>query len=168
MSGFSVPNGVTNIQDSTFNDCFSITNITLGPGVMSIGDYAFYNCDSLAGLYFAGNAPEFVGSNLFDVNQSGTVYYPPDRSGWTIMFQGRPTALWLPQVAAGSFSTQANQFGFSINWADGQTVIVEACTNLNQPVWQPLQTNMITSGSISFSDPASQKYPSRFYRLRSP
>jgi hypothetical protein len=61
-----------------------------------------------------------------------------------------------------------NPFSFNINWANGQTVVVEACTNLANPVWQPVQTNTLEIGTASFSDPQWTNYPNRFYRLRSP
>lgn len=168
LTSIVVPNGVTNIEDSTFNDCFSLTNVILGTGASSIGDYAFYNCDSLTGLYFAGNAPVSVSSDIFDVNQIGTVYYPPNRTGWGATFDGRPTAPWFPQITEAGFSASANQFGFTINWASGQSVVVDVCTNLNNPDWEPVQTNMLMTGSLSFADPDWLSYPSRYYRLRSP
>jgi hypothetical protein len=76
--------------------------------------------------------------------------------------------LWLPQVQTGdgNFGIQTNQFGFNINWASGHTVVVEACTDLANPVWTPVATN--TGGLSYFSDPAWTNYPGRFYRLRSP
>jgi hypothetical protein len=46
--------------------------------------------------------------------------------------------------------------------------VVEACTNLSNPVWQPVQTNTFTAGTAYFSDPQWTNYPGRFYRLRSP
>jgi hypothetical protein len=52
--------------------------------------------------------------------------------------------------------------------ASGETVVVEACTNLANAAWQPLQTNTLTTGTASFSDPQWINYPARFYRLRSP
>jgi hypothetical protein len=63
---------------------------------------------------------------------------------------------------------QTNCFGFTIAWATNISVVVEACTNLTNPVWQPVQTNMLTTDSAYFSDPQWTNYPSRFYRLRSP
>ena len=66
-----------------------------------------------------------------------TVYYLPGTTGWDdfALFTGVPTALWLPamQTSDGSFGVQNNQFGFNINWASDQTVVVEACTNLSNP-----------------------------------
>ena len=46
--------------------------------------------------------------------------------------------------------------------------MVEACTNLANPTWAPLQTYTLTNGSLYFSDPDWTNYPARFYRIRSP
>jgi hypothetical protein len=83
---------------------------------------------------------------------------------------GLPTALWTPQVQTGdaSFGVRTNQFGFTINWASGMTVVVEASTDLANPTWTALATNTLTSGSAYFSDPQWTSYPNRFYRLRWP
>ena len=72
------------------------------------------------------------------------------------------------QTGDGSFGVWTNQFGFNISWTSGQTVVVEASTNLANPYWQPLQTNTLTSGSAWFNDPERTNFPGRFYRLRSP
>jgi hypothetical protein len=67
-----------------------------------------------------------------------------------------------------SFGIQTNCFGFNIAGNTNATVVVEACTNMTNPVWVPVQTNILTSGSIYFSDPGWTNYTNRFYRLRSP
>ena len=74
---------------------------------------------------------------------------------------------WLPQVqtADGGFGVQSNGFGFNINWATGQTVVVEDSMDLIN--WQPVQTNVLTTGSSYFSDPQWTNYSVRFYRLSS-
>jgi hypothetical protein len=101
-----------------------------------------------------------------------TIYYLPGSTGWDVLtlLTDFPTALWLPQMQTGgtNFGVQSNQFGFNINWASGQTVVVEACTDLANPIWSPVGTNTLTGGSSYFSDPQWTNYPSRFYRLRSP
>jgi hypothetical protein len=85
------------------------------------------------------------------------------------MFAGIQTAPWLPQMQiASTASSTTNPFAFNINWASGQTVVVEACTNLFNPGWQSLQTTTLTNGSAYFSDPHWTNYPGRFYRLRLP
>ena len=63
---------------------------------------------------------------------------------------------------------RTNRFGFTITGTSGLIFVVEACTNLADPIWSPLQTNTLTGGSSYFSDPRWTNYPARFYRLRSP
>lgn len=74
-----------------------------------------------------------------------------------------------PQAQAGdNFGVLSNQFGFSINWASGQVVVVDACTNLIDPTWSPLQTNVLSNTPTYFSDPIWTNLMGRFYRLRAP
>jgi hypothetical protein len=47
-------------------------------------------------------------------------------------------------------------------------VVVEAATDLANPVWSPLQTLTLTGDSIHFSDPQWTMHPVRVYRLRAP
>ncbi len=45
--------------------------------------------------------------------------------------------------------------------------MVEAATNLANPVWIPVSTNPLTGGTNYFSDPQWTNYPERFYRAAS-
>lgn len=56
------------------------------------------------------------------------------------------------------FGLQTNGFGFTISWATNASVVVEACTNLFNPVWVPVQTLTLNEDSCYF----------RFYRLAVP
>jgi hypothetical protein len=78
--------------------------------------------------------------------------------------------LWHPFGPSGgvSFGVQSNQFGFNFTGPVNLVIVVEAATNLANPVWIPLQTNTLTNGSLSFSDPQWTNYSSRFYRITSP
>ena len=175
LTNVMVGNSVTSIGVYAFYSCNSLTNVTIGNSVTNIEDYAFWGCANLTGVYFKGNAPGSIGSGVFNNGSGGydpaTVYYLPGTTGWNSpTFGGLLTALWKPQVqtANDSFGVQTNQFGFNITWASGMVVVVEACTNFSNPVWQPVQTNTLTGGSSYFSDPQWTNYPGRFYRLRSP
>ena len=99
-----------------------------------------------------------------------TVYYLSGTTGWSgfATNAGVAAALWLPKIQNGAvnFGVRTNQFGFNINWASGHTVLVEACTNLFCAGWQPVQTNILTTGSGSFLDPQWTNYLRRFYRIR--
>jgi hypothetical protein len=63
---------------------------------------------------------------------------------------------------------RTNRFGFNVAGISNLVVVVEACTNLANPVWCPLQTNTLTGAPFYFIDPHWTNYPRRFYRLRSP
>jgi len=45
---------------------------------------------------------------------------------------------------------------------------VEASRSLVNPIWSPISTNTLTSGSLYFTDPYWSNYPSRFYRVTWP
>jgi hypothetical protein len=107
---------------------------------------------------------------VFLDDNNATVYYLPGTTGWSNTFAGLPAMLWNPlfQASGPSFGVQSNQFGFNITWASGQTIVVEACTNLANPVWIPLETVTLTNGTFYFSDPQWTNYPGRYYRISSP
>jgi len=146
--------------------------------VTIIGDEAFAGCYSLTNVYFKCNAP-IADETVFNNGDSGygyyyynaTAYYLPGTTGWDDFSAntGIPVLPWLPLIQTTgdtSFGVRTNQFGFKIAWAGGQTVVVEACTNLANPVWSPVATNALTSDSSYFSDSQSSNYPARFYRLK--
>jgi hypothetical protein len=165
----TIPNGVTRIGGDAFYYCGNLTNVTIPNTVTSIGDAAFVDCTSLTHIYFQGDAPSLERRLCFN-GSNATIYYLPGTTGWDTTYGGRPTALWTPlvQTTDTTFGVRSNQFGFNINWASGQTVVVEACTNLANPTWSALQTNTFADGSFYFSDPEWTKYPTRVYRLRTP
>ena len=172
LTSVTIGNSVTNIGELAFYECTSLTSVTIPSSVTSIGGDAFRNCTSLTSVYFQGNAPS-VGSSVFNGANNATIYYLPGTTGWGSTFGGRPTALWsLPYPlilnSGPSFGVQTNGFGFIISWATNLSVVVEACTDLVNPIWSPVGTNSLTGGSSYFSDPQWTNHPARFYRLRSP
>jgi hypothetical protein len=145
--------------------------------VNSMGSYAFNNASSLQSIYFQGNAPSDDGTEFNGVrnpsNINATVYYLPGTLGWGNTYGYLPTVPWyLPNpliLAQGpGFGVNASQFGFTISWATNAAVVVEASTNLAQPLWSPVATNTLAAGSAYFSDTQWTNSPARFYRLSSP
>ncbi len=165
LASITIPNSVTNLGFSTFYNCFNLTNVVIGSGLTTLGFQDFAYGSSLAGIYFTGNAPG-TDSDVFDADSAAIAYYLPGRTGWSATFDGLPTALWLPRIVA--TAVRANQFSFYVDWASGQSVVVEGSTNLSQPVWSPLQTNLLTSSSWLFTDPQWTNHSSRFYRASLP
>lgn len=165
LTSISLPNSVTSIGDTAFSGCESLTSAVIGQGVIDLGMNTFANCYSLSQVYFLGNAPS-TDSPVF-LGDTNTVYYMPNTTGWTSTFAYRPTALWNPQPFNLSF--QNHQFSFYFTGPTNTLLIVEACTDLSNPVWTPLTTNVLVNGSVGyFSDSQSTNFPARFYRLRAP
>jgi hypothetical protein len=50
LTSVTIPNSVTSIGNEAFFDCGSLTSVTIGTNVTSIGDFAFGNCTSLASV----------------------------------------------------------------------------------------------------------------------
>jgi hypothetical protein len=172
VGSYGVPGSVTSIRASAFINCPGLTSVTIPAGLTNIGDSAFWWCNGLAAVYFQGNAPTLGGGNVF-YHDTNTIYYLPGTLGWGTNCGGRPTMQWyLPNPVilndGPSFGVQTNRFGFIISWATNLSVVVEACTNLTNPVWSPASTNALADGWSSFSDPAWMNYPARFYRITSP
>jgi hypothetical protein len=179
LTKITIPGSVTNIGSSASPAlAMSSQNIAgLDNGIVlagalaseDAGNGAFFNCTNLTEVYLLGNAPS-VGSDIFYGADNATIYYLPGTTGWTNTFGGRPTALWKPQIQTADvgFGVKTNGFGFGINWASDMTVVIEACTNLAEGIWVPVETNTLTGGSVQFRDPAFTNYPSRYYRVSMP
>jgi len=173
LTNVMIGNSVTSIGIYAFAVCTNLSSITIPNNITSIGSCAFWFCPSLTSVYFQGNAPIFIGQSVFSESRvNETIYYLPGTTGWSTTFGGRPTVPWYlpnPLILNGpSFGVQTNGFGFIISWATNISVVVEACTNFVNPVWQSIQTNTLISGWCYFSDPDWANYPVRFYRLCSP
>jgi hypothetical protein len=177
LTGITIPDSVTNIATWAFYQCYNLTNVTIGNGVSSIGEVTFAECSSLAwvtlgksitylglgafqfdnlqGVFFEGGPPQF-GLLPFYGDNNVNFFYLPGVAGWS------------PQVVTGdtNFGVGANGFGFDIAGTSGLTIIVEACTSLDKPVWVSVSTNTLAGGTTYFSDPEWLNYPARFYRLR--
>src|ERR1035437_2342899 len=61
---YAMPNSVAKIGDNAFNDCVSLTNVSLGTHVTDIGAWAFSDCSSLTGITLPGGVTN-IGSEAF-------------------------------------------------------------------------------------------------------
>jgi hypothetical protein len=166
---YAIPSGVTNLPSYSFQDCFGLTSLTVPGSVTSIDTLAFSLDPALTAIYFEGDAPTAAWWSFYPAPPA-TVFYMPGTAGWTDYLDVLLTSPRLPMVRIndGSFGVQSNQFGFNIGWSNGATVIVDACTNLSEGLWIPVQTNTFIGSTFFFSDPAWTNFPGRYYRVRSP
>lgn len=190
-----VPGSVQNIGSYAFSVCSHLAKITLLEGVASIGtnafesDYfgsmiipasvtniayeAFAGCYNLSGLYFEGDAPYADPYAFYGNPGPTTAFYLPGANGWGPslgIHPAVPTGIWTPiqsQTDDGNFGFQNNQFSFTVSGSINDAVVIEACTNLANPVWSFLKVVTLPGGSAPFRDPQWTNYPARFYRVRS-
>jgi hypothetical protein len=82
---------------------------------------------------------------------------------WTF---GAPTPVSAPSL---SCSSTNGCFSVSFPGFPGNSYIIQATTNLSNPVWVSLvTTNAGVNGLVVFMDADSPNYPCRFYRSVSP
>ena len=92
-----IPADIKRIKDYTFYSCNSITKVTMGEQVTSVGIHSFRNCSSLAQVYCQGTTPPTINSSSTNSSFSGsgssrTLYVPNgcssiyQSSGWASFF----------------------------------------------------------------------------------
>ncbi len=75
-----IEDGVENISNNAFENCSSLTNVTISGRVTEIGYCALEGCTSLESIKFTGDAP-YIDDYAFLENHF-TVYYPADNDTW--------------------------------------------------------------------------------------
>ncbi len=190
-----VPGSVGSIGQFAFSDCTHLGSITLLEGLGSIGTNAFADdnfgsmvipasvtnlafeaftgCYSLCSLYFKGDAPYADPYAFYSTPGPVTAYHLSGANGWgpTLgVHPAFPTGVWLPlQLLTddGNLGIQNNRFSFTVIGSTNDVVVVEACTNLANPVWSYVNVLTLSGGAALFSDPRWTNSPARLYRVRS-
>ena len=155
VGSVSIPDTITSIGNSAFAECGGLYRVIIPRTVTSIGNGAFFGCNQLAEVYFFEGWPVSVGLFAFNV-QPGIMrakfYYLP---GTPVISQG-----------SGQFSGKPAAFQFTVSWISDQHVVIEMATNWARPKWQPVSTNIISSGVFQFVDTDATQHPTRLYRVR--
>ena len=82
LTSISLPEGVTSIESYAFNNCYSLTSITIPEGVTSIGGYAFNGCNSLTDIVIKGT-PSLADTNaLSNIYEDYLIYVPRSSLPW--------------------------------------------------------------------------------------
>ena len=59
LNNVTISNGVTEINESAFESCSSLTSIVIPSSVVSIHENAFADCNKLADIYYTGNEQQW-------------------------------------------------------------------------------------------------------------
>ena len=81
----TIPEGITEIDESAFEECESLESIIIPEGVKKIGNYAFYNCSSLAYIQLP-NSIKKLGFGVFeDCSSLNKVSYCGTKEEWKLV-----------------------------------------------------------------------------------
>ena len=169
-----------------FNTKFfpGITNLIIPACVTNLGGNAFSGCSNLQGTYFLGNAPtnwQGAFQSEYIANPSA-LYYLNGTTGWGYIYTDKHGVKWAGGHAFFPWQPSiqllaTNSASLTVNWARGQTVVIEASDSPAGSAWvpvytntipdAPLLTNCLPAAEISFTDPDQTNHASRFYRVRS-
>jgi hypothetical protein len=66
VAGVTIPDTVISIGSNSFENCYWMTNITMGSGLKTIGVHAFWNCGGLSNLVIGSAVTSIANSAFFD------------------------------------------------------------------------------------------------------
>ncbi len=164
LTTLSFSGALTSIGDRAFYACTNLVSLYFDGSVGSLGAAVFGNDPTLTALYFTGSAPTVTddGDDLFAASSLPTIY-ALSSSGWSSSLGGATVTAWLPVMS--NPVLQSGAFSFTVDWANGYTVRVQAATNLADAAWSDWSTNTISNGYATFSDTSAGSYEQRFYRV---
>jgi len=64
-TSYTIPNGVTNIEDDAFFSCKNLISVTIPDSVTKIGNRAFMDCTQLKNIYLQKETPPTIGDFTF-------------------------------------------------------------------------------------------------------
>ena len=84
LTSINIPNSVTWIDDHAFAYCKSLISITIPEGVTKIGWYAFYNCSSLTSITIPNSVTEIRGYAFYNCKSLTSINIPKSVTeiGW--------------------------------------------------------------------------------------
>ena len=149
----------------------ALRSVTIPDSVISIYDSAFEGCARLKRIIFGGDAPFFLGANVFrNVSGNARVFINPDAIAFGETFEGLPVII-QEKIEINTFSKSAAPFSLNFESKSGSTYIIEATQNLRQRVtwqwrWRKIGEVKGTGSSVKFTDWREAIFEKQYYRVK--
>ena len=123
---YTIPDSVTTIGDWAFYNCDSLTSVTIGNSVTTIGDHAFLYCHSLTSVTIGDSVTTIEGAAFYDCSSLKTVYCKPTTppTGGSSMFNYNASDLKI-YVPASDDDSIINAYKVKQYWRDYNACIFE-------------------------------------------
>ena len=122
----AIPDSVANVGDEAFSDCGVLTDISIPQSVTSIGSKAFSGCVRLSGFKVSGDNPAFSVRNGILCNKAGTdVLVCPEPS----------TAVVVPEGVVGIMN-----YAFGESNSLGRVFLPHSVTNISSKAFYECET----------------------------
>ena len=112
---------VTSIGSIAFQNCSSLTSVTIPNSITSIGNSTFYGCSSLTSVTCLANTPPSLGIYVFNSTPSNKVLYVP--CGSVEVYSSNSS--WASSFSSGIFELN-REVEISLNNSDFGSVAVES------------------------------------------
>lgn len=138
-----------------YSDCSSLTSVTIGNSVTSIGNSAFFNCNSLKKITVNATTPPDCGDYIFDgVDYSSCVLVVPDES----ISAYKNKSPWNQFLNISEVESVINDNEVSVKVENGNIVVTGIADDVNMEVYN-ISGSRIYSGIVkSVQVPAAGLY----------
>ena len=165
LASITIPDSVNSIEIFAFTGCSGLTRVTIPDGMTRIGWNAFQGCTNLSSVTFNGDAPHTIGQNLFGNNDSVTVYYYDDATGFTSPtwqeIQTEEISRPVPIIA--DIEKLEDGVNLRFNSAIGESYRIESSNNLEN--WTMLEEQILASSELIERLYSTDDYSRRFFRV---
>ena len=164
LQSMTIPDSVTTIGMRAFEDCGNLASVTIPDKLLRIGTRAFNNSSIFKSINFEGNAPA-LGSHVFKmVSNDARIFINPNAIGFGETFGGLPVQILKKKSAIKSFSNHAAPFSLTFETESNSTYKIEASHDMQK--WSEIGEVQGTGSSVKFIERRKALFPKQYYRVK--